>query len=87
MIYWHYVSHVYFVDHQNREMGRGNRKTLVIVAEGAVDKNLNPIKADYVKEILTKKMGLDTRVTCLGHTQRGGRPCAFDRNLVSGFLM
>lgn len=55
----------------------------MIVAEGAIDMELNPIKAEYVKEVLTTRLGLDTRVTTLGHTQRGGRPCAWDRILVS----
>jgi 6-phosphofructokinase 1 len=56
---------------------------MVIVAEGALDKNLKPIKSDYVKDILRDRLQLDTRVTTLGHTQRGGRPCAYDRILVS----
>ena len=71
------------IDPQHREVGK--RKTLVIVAEGAHDSNLKPIRAEYVKEVLTDRLGLDTRVTTLGHTQRGGRPCAFDRILVSVF--
>ena len=29
--------------------------------------------------MLAGRLGLDTRVTCLGHIQRGGRPCAYDR--------
>lgn len=62
--------------------GVGKRKTIVVVAEGAHDKNLNPIKADDVKNVLADKLGLDTRVTTLGHVQRGGRPCAWDRILV-----
>ena len=66
--------------HQHREVGK--RKTIVIVAEGAQDVELNPIRAEYVKEVLTERLGLDTRVTTLGHTQRGGRPCAMDRILV-----
>lgn len=60
----------------------GKRKTIVIVAEGAQDKNLQPIRADAIKDVLSEKLGLDTRVTTLGHTQRGGRPCAFDRIMV-----
>ena len=60
----------------------GKRKTIVIVAEGAHDTSLQPIRADYVKDVLTDRLGLDTRVTTLGHTQRGGKPCAFDRILV-----
>ncbi|KAF5371823.1 hypothetical protein D9615_009575 [Tricholomella constricta] len=59
----------------------GKRKTIVIVAEGAIDIDLNPIKAEYVKDVLSDRLGLDTRVTTLGHTQRGGRPCAWDRIL------
>ncbi|KAG6872674.1 hypothetical protein C0995_007783 [Termitomyces sp. Mi166 len=64
---------------QDREIGK--RKTIVIVAEGAIDIDLNPIKAEYIKEVLTTRLGIDTRVTTLGHTQRGGRPCAWDRIL------
>ncbi|TFK40320.1 6-phosphofructokinase [Crucibulum laeve] len=59
----------------------GKRKTIVIVAEGAHDSDLKPVHAEYVKQVLTDRLGLDTRVTTLGHTQRGGRPCAFDRIL------
>lgn len=65
---------------QHREVGK--RKTIVIVAEGAHDRDLNPIRAEYVKDVLSDRLGLDTRVTTLGHTQRGGRPCAYDRILV-----
>lgn len=64
---------------RHREVGK--RKTIVIVAEGAHDTLLQPIRADYVKDVLTERLGLDTRVTTLGHTQRGGKPCAFDRIL------
>lgn len=53
------------------------------MAEGAIDKYLNPIKPDYIKDVLSKRLGLDTRVTTLGHVQRGGAPAAFDRYLVS----
>ncbi|KZS92415.1 6-phosphofructokinase [Sistotremastrum niveocremeum HHB9708] len=59
----------------------GKRKTIVIVAEGAHDAALKPIKAEYIKTVLTERLGLDTRVTQLGHVQRGGRPCAWDRIL------
>jgi 6-phosphofructokinase 1 len=60
----------------------GKRKSIVIVAEGALDRNLQPIKGSYIKNVLVEKLGLDTRVTTLGHTQRGGKPCAYDRILV-----
>lgn len=61
----------------------GKRKSIVIVAEGALDRQLKPIKPEYIKQILVDRLGLDTRVTTLGHTQRGGKPCAWDRILVS----
>jgi 6-phosphofructokinase 1 len=61
----------------------GKRKTIVIVAEGATDHQLNPITADYVKDVLSGKLGLDTRITTLGHVQRGGTACAYDRMLAT----
>ncbi|KAJ1933604.1 6-phosphofructokinase, alpha subunit, partial [Linderina macrospora] len=59
----------------------GKRTSLVIVAEGAIDRKLNPIKAEYVKDVLAQRLGYDTRVTILGHVQRGGAPAHFDRFL------
>ena len=44
----------------------GARKSLVIVCEGAVDRNLVPIKSSDVKRVLEDRLGLDTRVTTLG---------------------
>ncbi|KAH8554015.1 6-phosphofructokinase [Umbelopsis sp. PMI_123] len=70
-------------DRLTRRRALGKRNTLVIVAEGALDKNLNPIKPDQIKEILSNRMGLDTRVTTLGHVQRGGSPVAYDRYLAT----
>lgn len=67
--------------HAHREAGK--RKTIVIIAEGAIDKNLQPIKAADVKQVLSDQLGLDTRVTTLGHTQRGGTPDANDRILAT----
>jgi 6-phosphofructokinase 1 len=51
----------------------------VIVAEGAQDQHLNKISSSAVKDVLSTRLGLDTRVTVLGHTQRGGSACAYDR--------
>ncbi len=61
----------------------GRRDSIVIIAEGARDRNGNPITADYVKQVLDERLGADTRVTILGHVQRGGAPTAFDRNLAT----
>lgn len=55
----------------------------MIVAEGALDSELKPISPEYLKDLLSEKLGLDTRITTLGHTQRGGVPCAFDRMLAT----
>jgi 6-phosphofructokinase 1 len=62
-----------------RETGR--RDSIVIVAEGARDKFGNPISAQYVQKVLEERLNEDTRVTILGHVQRGGAPSAFDRYL------
>ncbi len=65
------------------EAGRaiGRRSNIVIVAEGAQDMHGNPITAQQVKQVLEDLSGEDTRVTSLGHVQRGGSPSAFDRYL------
>jgi len=60
---------------------RGRRHNTVIVAEGAINRHGDPIESEYVKQVLTERLGEDTRVTLLGHVQRGGSPSAFDRNM------
>ncbi|KAF9116015.1 6-phosphofructokinase, alpha subunit [Mortierella sp. AM989] len=74
-------------DHMCAEIKRhrdlGKRKTIVIVCEGAIDSDLNPITAKDMTELLTERLHLDTRMTILGHVQRGGSPSSFDRNLAS----
>jgi 6-phosphofructokinase 1 len=64
---------------KGREIGR--RDSIVIVAEGSQDRHGNPITSNYIKNVLEERLGEDTRVTILGHVQRGGSPSAFDRNL------
>uniref|UniRef100_A0A6Q2YYD1 ATP-dependent 6-phosphofructokinase n=1 Tax=Esox lucius TaxID=8010 RepID=A0A6Q2YYD1_ESOLU len=59
------------------------RLNIIIVAEGAVDCNNTPITSDNVKDLVVRCLGFDTRVTILGHVQRGGTPSAFDRILAS----
>ena len=63
--------------HKGRETGR--RDSIVVVAEGAQDRNGNPITSQDVKEVLEQRLGEDTRITVLGHVQRGGAPSAYDR--------
>ncbi|KPP60005.1 6-phosphofructokinase, liver type-like [Scleropages formosus] len=73
---------------------RGSRLNIVIIAEGAIDKKGKPISSGYVKEVsvtrgvgrrrlVSRRLGYDTRVTVLGHVQRGGTPSAFDRVLAT----
>uniref|UniRef100_A0A8C4HDK5 ATP-dependent 6-phosphofructokinase n=1 Tax=Dicentrarchus labrax TaxID=13489 RepID=A0A8C4HDK5_DICLA len=62
---------------------KGSRLNIIIVAEGAVDIHGKPIPSTYVKDLVVKRLGYDTRVTVLGHVQRGGTPSAFDRILSS----
>ncbi|XP_070974229.1 ATP-dependent 6-phosphofructokinase, platelet type-like isoform X3 [Oncorhynchus clarkii lewisi] len=59
------------------------RLNIIIVAEGAIDSHNKPITTDHIKELVVSCLGFDTRVTILGHVQRGGTPSAFDRILAS----
>lgn len=63
-----------------QEIGAARRKGkmnwILVVAEGAA-------RADKVARIIEKKTGYETRVTVLGHVQRGGRPSVIDRILAS----
>ncbi|MDQ0351239.1 6-phosphofructokinase 1 [Alkalibacillus filiformis] len=55
---------------------RGKRHSIIMVAEGVGS-------AVYYAEQIQEKLNLSTRVTVLGHTQRGGSPTANDRVLAS----
>ncbi|PKM79394.1 MAG: 6-phosphofructokinase [Firmicutes bacterium HGW-Firmicutes-13] len=55
---------------------RGKLHSIILVAEGAAS-------GIAIGETIQKFTGMDTRVTILGHLQRGGTPTAFDRNLAS----
>jgi 6-phosphofructokinase 1 len=57
---------------------RGKGNAIIIVAEGA------PVGiGEIMKALEATDVGLTTRVTRLGHIQRGGSPTAFDRLLAS----
>lgn len=62
---------------RGREAGR--RESIVVVAEGARDREGNPITSEYVRDSIDRINHEDARVTILGHVQRGGKPSAFDR--------
>lgn len=55
---------------------RGKKSSIIIVAEGAA-------RASEVCDFITKRSGSEARYLVLGHMQRGGSPCAFDRVLAT----
>jgi len=57
----------------------GRKDSIVILAEGAVTAAGDDITAEHVRQVIEDGIGADTRVTILGHVQRGGTPSAFDR--------
>lgn len=60
----------------NRGHKRGKLHSIIIVAEGAAS-------GIEMGRLIKEKTGFDTKVTILGHIQRGGTPTAFDRILAS----
>ena len=88
-------------EHIVRRHQRGRTFSIVVVAEGATPKEgtmvlqdggtdafghvrLGGIANQLAPEI-EKRTGFETRVTILGHIQRGGTPSAFDRVLATRF--
>jgi 6-phosphofructokinase 1 len=65
----------------SQERNMGQRLNIIIIAEGAIDHKGNPITPDMIKNLISSRLKYDTRVTILGHVQRGGSPSAFDRIL------
>jgi 6-phosphofructokinase 1 len=57
---------------------RGKTHAIIVVAEGASLKT-----TELATALDTEDVGFTTRVTILGHIQRGGSPTAFDRMLAS----
>ncbi|WP_018132019.1 6-phosphofructokinase [Effusibacillus pohliae] len=64
------------VEKLQRGAARGKKHSIILVAEGAG-------KGFEIAEQIREKTGWETRVTVLGHIQRGGSPTAFDRTLAS----
>jgi 6-phosphofructokinase 1 len=80
---------------------KGRFASIIVVAEGATPKEgsmeLQSQETDAfghvrlggigsrVAEEIEKRTGFETRVTALGHVQRGGTPTAFDRVLATRF--
>ena len=88
-------------DNVKRRHEKGRYATIIVVAEGAKPKEGTMATAsgevdafghvrlggigNQVAEQLEKLTGFETRVTILGHIQRGGTPTAFDRVLATRF--
>ena len=80
---------------------KGRRFSIVVAAEGAkttggeavvkrvVEESTDPVRlggiADFIAREIEGRTGLETRVTVLGHLQRGGTPTMFDRVLATRF--
>lgn len=89
------------VSHVKMRTTRGRTFSIVVVAEGASPKEgtLETVSgrldefghaqlggiANLLAAELEKRTGYETRVTILGHVQRGGTPTAFDRVLATRF--
>lgn len=83
------------------DRSKGARFSIICVAEGAKPKGgdltikqhdakrTDPLRlggiGDLVARTIEMETGLETRVTVLGHLQRGGSPTAFDRTLGTRF--
>src|SRR5699024_11675155 len=59
-----------------RGLARGKKHSIILLAEGVGS------AIDYGQRI-QEATNFDTRVTVLGHLQRGGSPSAYDRVLAS----
>ena len=69
---------------------KGRHFTLIIVAEGAKPKANVAVPnvkgaANILSELLKERIDIESRVTVLGHIQRGGSPVAFDRVLATRY--
>ena len=73
------------VENIKRNAKAGRRVNIVIVAEGARDRDNHPISALQIQKELESRGQIEARVTILGHVQRGGTPSAFDRYMSTLF--
>lgn len=58
------------------DIERGKNHAIIAITEHVTD-------VTALAKMIEERTGLETRATILGHTQRGGTPCAFDRVLAS----
>lgn len=59
---------------------RGKAHCIIVVAEGSKQN-----AAEIAQMVEERNLGFNTRVTVLGHVQRGGKPTAYDRWLATRF--
>ena len=87
------------IDAIKKRTKRGSKFTILAVAEGAISKDVAKLSKkefkkymqDYkypsvsyeIADQITKKSGMEVRVTVPGHTQRGGSPDSYDRVFAS----
>lgn len=64
------------IDMVKERYKEGKSRSIIIVAEGAGS-------AANIAKVFTEKGYIDTRITVLGHLQRGGSPTYFDRMLAT----
>ncbi len=76
---WHHKM----VETIEKARATGLPHQMVVVAEGARHPDGLILGCNDVKKILNDRLGIDVRVTVLGHVQRGGAPSAFDRILAT----
>ncbi len=76
-----------FVAKIRRRQRLGRQFTLFVVAEGATPAGEAPRKgaAQRLADLIEERLSVETRVTVLGHLQRGGSPVPFDRVLATRF--
>lgn len=66
-----------FIDKALNGVKRGKRHHIIVVSEGAKRSSFE------IKNIMEEKTNIETKITVLGHVQRGGTPTVFDRILAS----
>lgn len=66
------------IERLKRGTGRGKKHSIIIVAEGVMS-------AAELAEILMREADIETRISVLGHIQRGGSPSARDRVIASQY--
>ena len=88
-------------DKLKRRVAAGRLSSIVVVAEGAAESTFGQSIVEhgdgggrmprlggagaYVAKSIQERTGIETRVTVLGHLQRGGTPSAYDRLLATRY--